>query len=127
MTLNIKIADKMCSKGKIKFCVKELKLEKRLMISFWDLVELLILYHGLLTFKYWYDTHRYNYTLISRVSIYRMRKLQFNDSLLRLYHHGRIILRNKERFREMRSCHHLFSEKSNWNIASEQILIILGA
>ena len=52
MTLNIKIADKMCSKGKIKFCVKELKLEKLLMISFWDLVELLILYHGLLTFKY---------------------------------------------------------------------------
>ena len=34
MTLNIKIADKMCSKGKIKFCVKELKLEKRLLISF---------------------------------------------------------------------------------------------
>ena len=30
MTLNIKIADKMCSKGKIKFCVKELKLEKML-------------------------------------------------------------------------------------------------
>ena len=29
MTLNIKIADKMCSKGKIKFCVKELKLEKK--------------------------------------------------------------------------------------------------
>ena len=34
MTLNIKIADKMCSKGKIKFCVKELKLEKCLLISF---------------------------------------------------------------------------------------------
>ena len=38
MTLNIKIADKMCSKGKIKFCVKELKLEKYCLISFFYFV-----------------------------------------------------------------------------------------
>ena len=42
MTLNIKIADKMCSKGKIKFCVKELKLEKRRPISFGDFINILI-------------------------------------------------------------------------------------
>ena len=47
MTLNIKIADKMCSKGKIKFCVKELKLEKRLLISFGG-----ITYHLLLLQNY---------------------------------------------------------------------------
>ena len=36
--IEYKIADKMCSKGKIKFCVKELKLEKRLLISFGGLI-----------------------------------------------------------------------------------------
>ena len=52
MTLNIKIADKMCSKGKIKFCVKELKLEKHRLISL-----------GGLTFQFYLLL---NHTMISR-------------------------------------------------------------
>ena len=119
MTLNIKIADKMCSKGKIKFCVKELKLEKCLLISFGGLsYQVYILLNNT-------TTQKSNQLKIFSFKLYISFEFQdcFNCLTLIIWKKSPVIIaiwnnRVKKGWVKQ-SIPNLSSERSNWNIASD--------